>query len=384
MFVDLLRVIAECPGSQPLSMHELDRGMEEWQQIIDRRGNLWLMPFLTKERCLTPYKPTDWVCEELFLAAGRPTLVSAYSFSGKTLAMQSLALSLATGTPIWGQFSCHKKRVAHIDYEQTQEATIPRYQRMIAAMGLNPDEVWDNLSVSTEPGIHLTSACANSTFHHLAHEHNVVIIDSLRVAAMGLDENASSFRTAIDMLTKISSLTNCTFILVHHAGKGGDKVTDQRHVLRGSSSILDAAGTSFVMQAKKGEPSRVSMIKTAATARGKPIDDFYLSIEDVPIGTNPSGGLAVKFLSAEAAEERANTSEEDPSDRILFIAKQVEQYIRQNPGCTLSFMRSSIKGDRTMFKPAMDWLIAKNRIRKDKGIGRGAPDMLYVTHEIDE
>src|SRR5512138_12346 len=65
-----------------------------------------------------PLPPIPWLCEGLKLAPGPVTLVAGYGYSRKTMAMQSLALSVAAGKSVWGVYSARRGPVVHLDYEQ--------------------------------------------------------------------------------------------------------------------------------------------------------------------------------------------------------------------------------------------------------------------------
>ena len=79
-----------------------------------------------------PLPELDYLVREIGLVAGggAPHLVAGYGFSGKTLALQALALALVTGRPVWGAYhSPHARRVVHVDLEQGDRLTRRRYQR---------------------------------------------------------------------------------------------------------------------------------------------------------------------------------------------------------------------------------------------------------------
>ena len=56
--------------------------------------------FCDVDRIFADLGPVPWMCQGLKLAPGAPTIVAGASFSGKTAMMQSVALGVATGTPV--------------------------------------------------------------------------------------------------------------------------------------------------------------------------------------------------------------------------------------------------------------------------------------------
>ena len=85
-------------------------------------------PVLDVSAIFEPLPPLNYLVESLDLCVGPPMLFAGYGFSGKTIAAQSMALSIATGERVWGAFSARQGRVIHIDYEQGPWLTRNRYQ----------------------------------------------------------------------------------------------------------------------------------------------------------------------------------------------------------------------------------------------------------------
>ena len=115
-----------------------------------------------------------------------------------------------------------------------------------------------------------------------------MLLDALRGATPGEDENDSKIRACLDILARVSEKTGATFAVDHHAGKPKDNHSDPRMVLRGSSSIFDACGCVLVLSGEKNEPRLVQQVKAPAEAEGSAVDDFRLRIEDVLTWDNPT------------------------------------------------------------------------------------------------
>jgi hypothetical protein len=70
----------------------------------------------------------------------------------------------------------------------------------------------------------------------------------------------------------------------------------------------------YMLSGAKGEPVRVEHIK--ARSHGEPIDDFALTISDIPNGDDPKWGLAVsvhgvELISAQREKLQANKQREE-------------------------------------------------------------------------
>ncbi|HET8932217.1 MAG TPA: AAA family ATPase [Polyangiales bacterium] len=286
------------------------------------------------ESIFEPLPPMPWISRELMIAPGRPTLVAAYGATGKTLALQSLALSVASGQKIWRRFDVRTPlRVLHLDYEQGSRDTKSRYQRLALGHSIPESELGDRLKLSAIPRVYLTSDGAENALKQICNAADLVIIDSLRAAAPDLDENSSEMRAPLDLLTRISETTGTAFIVIHHAGKpsrDGNR-GDQRLLPRGSSAIFDACGCVLTLEAgaTATEPKRVSMAKAPASSEGAGCEDFGLAIEDVAKGETERSGVRVTWCTptpSAAASPANNTGYENDVRRVVSV-------IQSMPGC---------------------------------------------------
>ena len=113
---------------------------------------------LNAHEIFSPLPPLSYLIRGIGLVAGSgpPHLVAGYGYSGKTLALQSLALSLTAGTAVWGVYppgDC--RRVIHVDYEQGEFLTRLRYERLRRAMGVEAAELQGRLELVTKPSVAL-------------------------------------------------------------------------------------------------------------------------------------------------------------------------------------------------------------------------------------
>jgi hypothetical protein len=100
--------------------------------------------------------PIPWVCEGLKMARGaRPYMIGGYGYSGKTMVAQHMALCVAAGKPIFGEFSVERGRVLHLDYEQGGYLSKERYQRLARGMGIKPADLGDLLRLAVFPSTKL-------------------------------------------------------------------------------------------------------------------------------------------------------------------------------------------------------------------------------------
>ena len=162
------------------------------------------------------------------------------------------------------------------------------------------------------------------------------IIDALRGATPGEDENDSKIRRCLDNLTIASEKTGTVFQVIHHTGKPQEGHNDQRTKPRGSSGIFDACGPVFLLSGSKESPHKlVSQQKAPAEAEGGAVDDFFLTVEDISRGTNPRAGIRVLYRSKEeivAAAAPPSTDLGEHDEKVLAL-------IRANPGTNVRALR---------------------------------------------
>ena len=266
------------------------------------------------DKLFAPLPPVDWLCQTLRIAPGAPTLFAGYGYSGKSVALQSLALSVASGTALWGSRACKRGRVLHLDYEQGLRVTAGRYQRLAHHEAIDASSVvgWLECGVLPSAGVHRDS------LSWMGEGRTLVIIDSWRAAHAEVDENSSEVRKTLDAMGMASEKTGCTFATLSHARKpqkespGGDKMS-----IRGSSGFFDGCQTVYLFDGEEVGAPVVSLKKDRI--QGASVDPFVLRIED----TDGGAGLSV----------RAHTIEAPPAkDTFEETSAAVLRFVIDNPG----------------------------------------------------
>jgi hypothetical protein len=284
------KVQLETPdGSTPPDGFTEDRDRNDPPPIVLHDG-----PAIAK-----PLPDLEYLVREIGLVAGggAPHLFAGYGFSGKTLSLQSLALSLAAGRVAWGAYACKPRRVVHVDLEQGERLTFRRYQRLAHAMGLDLPGLCDDLVVAVFPPLSLTLELAYR-WREIMTGRDVLILDSLRAATGGQDENSSEIRAGLDMLGFLSNETGCRVIVIHHSRKPTKDEAGGRYAIRGSSAIFDACDATYTFSAEKGEAVKVENSK--ARSHGELVEDFALVIAD----TDDRAGLSVRLHGAELVTQQ--------------------------------------------------------------------------------
>jgi len=288
--------------------------------------------------------PLQYLCAELGMVAGggAPHLIAGYGYSGKTVAAQAMCLALAAGRAVWGAHRVGRHKILHIDLEQGERLTRRRYQRLARASSIELHELGDDIALACLPRLSLAAEYVD-TWLELMTGRDMIVIDSLRAATGGVDENESAIRVPLDMLTRLSEQTKCRALVLHHGRKpsgDGSGGGEDKFSIRGSSAIFDACDSVWVFVASKGEPVSVRQVK--ARSNGEPIDDFALVIEDVDgAGDDPTWGLSVRVhgveLIAKVREERAERAEERRGEADI---RAVERALAKHPGALTTDLRA--------------------------------------------
>lgn len=321
-----------------------------------------------------------WLVEKLGIGPGPYTLVAGLGFSRKTLSVQAMAATIASGVGlVWNRFEAAHGKVVHVDYDQGVHLTVLRYQRLALDMHVW-GELWDNLEVvanTTKP--YLDSEASLRELEKLCAGRALCIIDALRGAFPSVDENSSEIRKWLDKLSGVSMRTGCTVIVIHHGRKPSKQDGGAGELagsgIRGSTAIYDGAESVFELERlgpSMSDPVQVRHKKARFT--GETLDPFLLGavdpsirVEDIPAEivsiTDVNGirtecgtlrrGLAVVVVEA----DKPVAVKVDP---MVEMAARVLTIVRDNPGIHGDTLERTVKvgGDnRRLFRTALTSLV---------------------------
>jgi hypothetical protein len=285
---------------------------------------------LDVDAIFAPLPPVAYLSPDLQWCPGRPATVVGYGGSGKTMAIQSAAVSLASGErAIWGQFRTGRRaRVLHLDQDNGTRATVRRYQRLAFGLNVSMEQLRGYLRVVPYPTIRLTDPTAADAYKRAVEGWDLCILDAVRGFMPGIDENDSRIRDYLDPLAAISEATGCTFLLIHHEGKGGSDRPDHE-AGRGSSAFYDASGAQIRLMREQhdgAELRRVKMGKASSEGTGVDLEPFYLDFEDVADddGLDLKRGVRVTYKT----EEQKKGGPAGQGTRLAEAKKRALDYIR--------------------------------------------------------
>ncbi len=309
--------------------------------------------------------PDNSICGGLGIWHGdRPmALVGAWG-TAKTWIMIWLALQLATARPLFDNPQWPVKRPLRViifDYELNLRVYKKRLRELCTTMGIDYRAIRDSIYYYERPKFYLTDPNAYQRFLEESKGFDVILIDALRGAAPGVDENKSEFRDNIDKLAELASQANQFVCLLHHAGKGEDSK------FRGTSGIGDAVGVMFTVTNDKVDPrgpKKLHNEKMGSNADDY-VDDFFVLLkrDECESGNGP---MRITFMAAEQAKEKAENIEKE---EWIDTKKKILRKVQAVPGISKNELQKAVGGNSGTFDKVLAHLEKKLQYIENKGNG---------------
>lgn len=327
-----------------------------------------------------PLPRIPWLCKALSIGPGRPTILGGYGGVGKTFTAQALALAIAAGhTLLWDTYKIEHAggKVLHIDHEQGQWITDWRYQRLAWSLGVDLGALGDRLQTLHYPDLYLTSADAEAGLIELCTGRALVLIDSLRAACPGVDENDSKMGSYLYMLARVSEKTGAVIVVIHHEGKtSGDNPRAGIEKLRGSSAIAAGAGSVLSFVKDPAGPGVIRIEHTRANlGQEAPAELVRLLDEgEVDPETGKSEGLRFEHMPPEQVTQQADAAHDEAREgELRLLCGRVLGCIERNPGIAgASTVARKLKIRDRQALDALVMLRESGAIENRGGKGKGA------------
>lgn len=316
---------------------------------------------LSTAEIFAPQAPTNWLVRELQLAPGRPALLYGSAGAGKTIVAQSLALFVAAGLPAWGQFPVRPGRVLHVDYDQGEHATRKRYRRLAAGHGINLYALGDRLRFMPFPTVHLNAAIFEAFLCEHCKDVVLCIVDSLRGALPGADENDSRIGAHLTVFARVSEKTGTTFVIVHHLGKSKDGAIESPMTPRGSTALLAASGVALLVTGSKDSPKSLRAMRDSESYDGDRSPAFVLRFED---GAPSDAGRALRVVyQGPAGEEPVNRAADKRAEQEAAIVA----YVAEHRWCSTTDAKRAVKANGQEATRMIESLVSRGVLRRAPG-----------------
>ncbi len=329
------------------------------------------IPGVTGAELAAPVPPIPWLVPAAQLAPGRPAILAAYGGSGKTWLACDLALAVAgRGDVLGGAWSVgHRGAVLHLNYEMSHPSLIDRYQRLARGRGQSIAEA--QLHVSSR---HHLGALAMTDADFAARLIDtirgtgavLVVIDSLRAAMPGIDENSSDARRYLDVLLGVSDATGATVLVIHHEGKPptqGSRDTVLR--LRGSSALVDACDTTWHLRTLGEDSGGGLIVEPGKSSRGGRAEPVRCRLVD-----GEAGAISWTYESPEETAARAVGDRSDAADRACeeSILRALQTHGALNVREIVDGSKRGITGKRSRRAALIRRLAADGIIKSETGL----------------
>jgi len=295
------------------------------------------------------FPPTTWLVKGL-VPAGCITMVSGYTTSFKTWLILDMAICIATGEKLLGQFSTTPSKVLIIDEESGEPILQKRFLLMTQKRGLNIKILSYKNFESKESG-EVIKYC-------LDNEIKVVILDSL-IRSHSSDENSSSEMARVSKRLAEFKSSGIALIFIHHNRKSGKNGSNPREDSRGSSEILGFVDSAISIEliAKKRQ-LKITQIKSRLEEEVSP----FL------IGLPEKGSPMFKFEYISPCENKETKSKPQIAAEHIIALFQGNDNQEQCQKEIIDAIRPAGAGESSI-KEAINDLITDNILQARQGQG---------------
>ncbi|MHB8084262.1 MAG: bifunctional DNA primase/polymerase [Dehalococcoidia bacterium] len=185
-------------------------------------------------------------------------MITGESEAGKSMLSLQLAIHLAKGISFFGFEIKEPQRVLIIQKENPTASVQQRLQRMCQGMGISSIKNLFVVENNFKANLNQPRDIARIKERIENVRAQVVILDPLSSYHMLNENDNIMMRQTLDKLTDLSREVNCTWIVIHHEGKPGEKGDKlSRWRFRGASSIRDWCDTMIGLLIRENKEDRI-------------------------------------------------------------------------------------------------------------------------------
>lgn len=303
-----------------------------------------------------PIIPWQW---EGWIALGDLVMVAGDPGTKKSLAMLELLVAIVQGRDSFLGAPLTRHRGGRVLMVDLENPTGEMHKRLYE-FGLRfDDDELELLRYAHMPDLSLADPDGLARLEALLVDQAVelVVLDSFRRIAPGIDENDSAAVSAIlTPLRTMSARLNVTIVVIHHAKKkqGGESL-DAGSMIRGSGDILASLDQMLFHRNRPGE-SDAFTIEHGKARRGQPHPSILVRI----VETEHRDGEHGIRLELEGDVANADDKVERMLEKIARILEEDGGPVRRS---SLA-MRAGVSGDDSTFKRALKLGHDRGRLAK--------------------
>ena len=216
------------------------------------------------------FPENKWIIEKLIPHQGI-TLISGAPASFKTWILLRMALDIAKGGSLFGQFECEQNKVLIIDEENHLRTVRQRFKALEAEADLSIYYLSQKDFLISKKGMieSVLAICAEK-------EIGVIFIDSL-VRINDAEENDASQMSEVFRGIKQFCQSGKTVIITHHERKDGAMKSSAQNRLRGSSDIQASVDCHLAVKRDKDDKTKI-LIEQAKLRIDEEIKPFEVTV----------------------------------------------------------------------------------------------------------
>ena len=292
---------------------------------------------------------------------GAKVLIAAYSKTHKTNLALELAVAVATATPFLGKFEVPQwGRVGLIMMEDAPRHVSRRLSRLALRRGVSLKDLEGFVYVWPRPPFVLTLSSVEKLRRRVDElELDMIVVDNFALVSRGNSNNADEVTPQLVALSELArNRPGLVIVLLHHGKKrtkdDGNRLTD---LVRGSGAFT-AWTTCGMFLSRKNEDSPVDVRIELRNLPPPPTFRFDVKDEytrDSKGGTVPGGWFRLYVVERDVKDSQTIKREQAVLD-----------YLRDNPGCSLSKLRKGVVGKGTQVDRAFKQLCKERRALVEK------------------
>ena len=329
--------------------------------------------------------PVNWLIESLDLAEGRPMGLWGAPGSGKNVLAQTWGLMVASGVSLgpW-VVSAPPMRVLHITYDMGKYATSMKYRQLANGLGLDPGILQDNLDIAAHPEYNLTTDNAAGKFLKLLKDGNYgfVILDNLRAATPGSNENDSDFGTHVGNFGAACEHSGCVGLYLHHTKKGAGINLEAS---RGSGSILAASGPIWMIgESSKNKPRQLHHLRahdTTTSFKDPSWVQLHLASKPAALIPMPAGHPNAAWLTITADDPTPGKKDKAKPDKRV---EAILAALRATPNMGINEIREAVQMSKPVVVAVVKDMVTKGLIKNCGGNENGKAHNYIVVETSDE
>ncbi len=294
------------------------------------------------------FPESKWVVEGIVPHEGI-TILSGAPASYKTWLLLRMAMDIANGKMLFGQFACQQANVLIID----EENHLRLLQERLGLLGASPDLPIFFLS---QKGFLVSKKGLVEKVLKICQEKNisVIFIDSL-VRINNAEENDASQMSEVFRCIRQLCQRKKTVVITHHERKEGNIKISAQNRLRGSSDISAAVDAHIAVKRDRNDRSKI-LIEQAKLRGGKEMEPFEVALQE--------NENEVEFCYLGPHSEDIG-KKEAAKDIILLVLNEEKEGLSRSEICKLVKETEGIGWKNT--KGAIDELIREASVFEKQG-----------------